>query len=341
MSDNFTYTPGTGETGAADDIGGVKFPRVKLIHGADGTNDGDVSDANPLPIDDAGGSITVDGTVTAELSAPDNAVLDTIDAVLDTINAKLVTGTDIGDVTINNSTGAAAVNIQDGGNTITVDGTVTANLSATDNAVLDTIDAVLDTIKTDTAALVVDAAASEVLLGTIDADTGAMVTDLAAIEVLLGTIDADTGAIKTAVEVIDNAISGSEMQVDVVAALPAGTNVIGEVIPSTYPTTDNAKFMKKYYTSAGAATDGIIWSPAAGTRWYVTDLIINVSAAATVTLEDDLTAGDSPVLKCELAANGGFCKRFQTPLASGEDAADLIITTTAGNVYVTACGYEV
>jgi len=46
---------------------------------------------------------------------------------------------------------------------------------------------------------------------------------------LLGTIDADTGAIKTAVELIDNAIAGSEMQVDVVAALPAGTNVLGKM----------------------------------------------------------------------------------------------------------------
>lgn len=36
-------------------------------------------------------------------------------------------GVDIGDVTINNAGGGAAVNIQDGGNTITVDGTVTAN----------------------------------------------------------------------------------------------------------------------------------------------------------------------------------------------------------------------
>ena len=50
----------------------------------------------------------------------------------------------------------------------------------------------------------------------------AMVTDLAALEVLstaanalLTTIDSDTNDIKTAVEVIDNAISGSEMQVDV------------------------------------------------------------------------------------------------------------------------------
>lgn len=36
-------------------------------------------------------------------------------------------GVDIGDVTINNAAGASAVNIQDGGNSITVDGTVTAN----------------------------------------------------------------------------------------------------------------------------------------------------------------------------------------------------------------------
>ena len=55
-----------------------------------------------------------------------------------------------------------ALHIADGGNSITIDGTVTANLSATDNAVLDNI--------------------------------------------------------QTAVELIDNAISGSEMQVDLVSA---------------------------------------------------------------------------------------------------------------------------
>ena len=72
-------------------------------------------------------------------------------------------------------------------------------------------------------------AATEATLATIDADTGAMVVDLAAMEVLstaanalLTTIDSDTNDIKTAVELIDNAISGSEMQVDVVTVtLPA------------------------------------------------------------------------------------------------------------------------
>lgn len=40
-------------------------------------------------------------------------------------------GVDIGDVTINNASGAAAVNIQDGGNSITVDGTVSTVISST------------------------------------------------------------------------------------------------------------------------------------------------------------------------------------------------------------------
>jgi len=40
---------------------------------------------------------------------------------------------------------------------------------------------------------------------------------------------AQADAIKTAVETIDNAISGSEMQVDIVGSLPAGTNAIGKL----------------------------------------------------------------------------------------------------------------
>ena len=64
-----------------------------------------------------------------------------------------------------------SIHIHDGGNTITVDGTVTANLSATDNAVLDAIDTVLDTIKTDTqlietATIATQAAVEKNLYGT-------------------------------------------------------------------------------------------------------------------------------------------------------------------------------
>jgi hypothetical protein len=50
MADNTTLNTGVGgDTIATDDIGGVKFQRIKLIHGNDGVNDGDVSATNPLP----------------------------------------------------------------------------------------------------------------------------------------------------------------------------------------------------------------------------------------------------------------------------------------------------
>jgi hypothetical protein len=141
--------------------------------------------------------------------------------------------------------------------------------------------------------------------------------------------------------VIDANVCGVEVLAGSAGSIAAGTNSIGQIQPSKYPTSDDAEYKNKYYTSTGAATDGIVWSPASGKRWYITDLIVSVSAATTVTFEDDLTAGDNVVLKADLAANGGFCKRFVTPLASGEDAADLLVTTTAGNLYVTATGYEV
>lgn len=36
---------------ATDEISSVHYQRAKLIHGADGTNDGDVARTNPLPVD--------------------------------------------------------------------------------------------------------------------------------------------------------------------------------------------------------------------------------------------------------------------------------------------------
>jgi hypothetical protein len=51
LADNFTANAGSGGNSfASDDISSVHYPRVKLVHGADGTNDGDISTANPLPV---------------------------------------------------------------------------------------------------------------------------------------------------------------------------------------------------------------------------------------------------------------------------------------------------
>jgi hypothetical protein len=126
-------------------------------------------------------------------------------------------------------------------------------------------------------------------------------------------------------------------------ATPAGTNAIGKLLPPDIDVTTHTNYARKYYTSAGAVTDGIVWSPAAGKRWHVTGLYFQVSAACTVTFEDDKAGGDDPVLKGEYPANGGAFLEFpeKYPLASGEDAADLLVTTSAGNIYVTVVGYEI
>lgn len=78
MADNTVLNTGSGgDTIASDDIGGVKHQRVKIEYGVDGAAV-DVSDTNPLPIDDAGGSLTVDATeftdMVTSLQLLDNAV---------------------------------------------------------------------------------------------------------------------------------------------------------------------------------------------------------------------------------------------------------------------------
>lgn len=51
MADNITLNLGAGgAVVGSDDIAGINFQRIKLIHGADGVNDGDVSTINPLPV---------------------------------------------------------------------------------------------------------------------------------------------------------------------------------------------------------------------------------------------------------------------------------------------------
>jgi hypothetical protein len=80
------------------------------------------------PITDNDSSITIDGNVYTLQSGiwNINNISGTISLPTGAATAALQTqpGVDIGDVTVNNASGASAVNIQDGGNSITVDGTV-------------------------------------------------------------------------------------------------------------------------------------------------------------------------------------------------------------------------
>ena len=291
--------------------------------------------------------------ITAALSATDNAVLDTIDAAIDAINAKMVTGTDIGDVTINNSTGVAAVNIQDGGNTITVDGTVgiTAN-SSVNVAQMNGVNTTMGngtsgtgvqrvTIASDstgqvklaagTAAIGKLTANSGVDIGDVDVtslpvghniiDSGTVTTitnvvhvdDNAGALTVDGTVTANLSAtdnavldaIQAAVETIDNMISGSEAQVDIVT-MPAVS--IAQAAITGY---GQAKLDHANVTTAQAIVAAV-----ADKKFYITSITISASTAGNYWIEDDDAAQITN--KFYFAANGGCALTFpiDTPYKS-------------------------
>lgn len=64
MSDDFEADAGSGgKIFASDEIASVNYPRCKLVKGADGTNDGDISNTNPFPVE----LIDDDNTVVADI----------------------------------------------------------------------------------------------------------------------------------------------------------------------------------------------------------------------------------------------------------------------------------
>ena len=70
MPDNVGYTPGSGATIAADDVGGALLQRVKIVQGVDGVNDGDVAATNPMPTQEVGGATSLLRRILERLMSP-------------------------------------------------------------------------------------------------------------------------------------------------------------------------------------------------------------------------------------------------------------------------------
>lgn len=234
MADNVTLNAMSGGVVvAADDVSSVFFQKIKIALGGDGVEGnlwdgkivansgvdiGDVtinngSGVNAVNIQDGGNSITVDGTVAvtnSDLTTIAGAVSGT-EVQVDIVTIPTVTvinsgtfavqstnqansGVDIGDVTINNGAGASAVNIQDGGNSITVDGTITV-----EQATSSSLKAQVQGLQSANAVV----ASNPVLVG--------------------GTDGTNARIIKTD--------TSGELQVDVLTlpSIPAGTNAIGKL----------------------------------------------------------------------------------------------------------------
>lgn len=345
-----------------------------------------------LSVDDNAGSLTVDGTVTAELAAGTNNIgdvdvlsvipgtgatnlgkaIDTATGATDTGVLALATRDDAlsaltpvegdniqlrvdangalwtiisGTVAVTQSGTWDEVGINDSGNNISVDwaGTVPPIGAGTEAAALRV------TVATDsTGVLSVDDNGGLLTVdGTVDVGSittavvpGTGATNLGKAEDAAHS-SGDVGVFALGVrnDTPNAALSGTDLDYTPIALYRTGALRVAP--PEEDFAVLGSNSVKKYYSNTGAVTDGIVWSPAAGKRWYVTDIFVGISAAATITLEDDLTAGDSTVWAMDAAANSGWSHSFSTPLFSGEDAADLIVTTTAGNVKIMVVGYEI
>lgn len=266
MADNVTLNSGSGGAVlAADDIASVWHQRVKIQYGTDGSAT-DVSDSNPLPVDDAGGSLTVDAPAGTPVNVQigdgtDQALVSAAGALL--VEADLGANNDVvvsgmaaenaavsgnpvlsggrydstprtlgdGDVGAIALDADGAVHIADGGNTITVDGTVTANAGTDLNTSALALESGGNLAGAATSLAVIDdwdesdRAKVNVIAGQAGITAGAGAVGASTPRV---TLASDDPAV-VALQILDNAISGNEMQVDVVGALPAGTNNIGDV----------------------------------------------------------------------------------------------------------------
>jgi hypothetical protein len=259
LADNILATPGVGATLAADNIGGVLFPRSKLVYGAAGVNAGDVSLANGLPVQpQTGAMFRVDNGGTFATQAAQSGTWTVQPGNTANTTAWLVTGTggtfpvtdSGGSLTVDNG-GTFAVQAAQAGtwNLANISGTVslpTGAATAAKQPALGTAGTASADVLTvqgvaSMTALKVDGSAvTQPVSGTFWQATLAVRKDVAAT-----TVGADGDY--HPLEVNGNGRLWTSALID--TALPAGSNVIGGVTQSgtwtvtgaggTFPATDS------------------------------------------------------------------------------------------------------
>lgn len=129
-------------------------------------------------------------------------------------------------------------------------------------------------------------------------------------------------------------------------ALAAGTNNIGDVdvltIPNVKDQIDEATLVVKTVDFTASQTGQTIWTPAAGKKFVICDIVLSASAAGAITIFDATDNTTLRVGKFNLAANGGAVVAYKKPYKSA--TADNVLKYTTGSGIagsLTISGYEV
>lgn len=347
MADNVTTNAGSGgATIAADEIAGVHYPRTKLIIGADGTNDGDVSSANPLPVT----GTAIDAIQTA-VEILDNAIAGS-EMQVDVVGALPAGDNNIGNVDVASIADAHSADFDSGAGT---DTTLAFGIAvpASGGAAVVPGDA--------TAGLKVDLGADNdvTVTGTVTVDLGANNDVIQATHdnfnananVQQG--DADVGAGNPLEVTLANGsvpshavTNAGTFAVQVDAALPAGTNAIGklaandgvdigDVDVATITNAHSADF------DSGAGTDTTlafgIAVPASGGAAVIpgdatAGLKVDLGSDNDVTVTGSVTANAGTNLNTSALAleSGGNLATLAGAVAGTEVQVDVVASLPAG-----------
>ncbi len=167
-----------------------------------------------------------------------------------------------------------------------------------------------------------------------NADAAATAGSVGTIQAKLRLATSQLDSIKTAIEALDNAISGSEIQVDVVTlpALTTGTNIIGAIKDAGANWTQSDKLI----SSSDASSSDVDASdaPTSGQKVVVDDIVVSVDTAMRVDFKEE-TSGTIR-FSVYLPINGTFhiAPRGKAKLATA-DKKLLCRTSASGNIRAT------
>jgi hypothetical protein len=95
------------------------------------------------------------------------------------------------------------------------------------------------------------------------------------------------------------------------------------------------------YNSADASTAAAVIAGVAATNIYVTDVAVSVGSALSVTLQDNTGTPIVAVEPLYLPANSVWSKTFKTPIKIATGKSLMVKASGAGNISVTATGYQI
>jgi hypothetical protein len=115
--------------------------------------------------------------------------------------------------------------------------------------------------------------------------------------------------------------------------LSSGVDTIGNIKYNGVGYTPISKFV-----TLSSAGDGLLWEPAGGKSFVITDLTMSAAGSTTVYLAE---GASSYIMQVYLNKFGGISRNLVTPFIGAKADTDLLINSSASTVSAWVLGYEV